>query len=416
MRAIRQAALEAVDPDRAVMRALEVQGDALWVAGRAMRPKGHVVLIALGKAAVPMTRAACRQLGGKLSAGLAAAPPHQVSELPPGIAAFPGGHPLPSEGSLAAGENLARLLGGLSPDDLAVVLISGGGSAMLELPIAGVTLEDLQALNQCLLRSGLAISQINTIRSAVSQVKAGGLARLAAPAHVVGLILSDVPGEDPASVASGPTATAQNPRRAAGAILRAADLWEMIPASVRAALEAPAAPRRRHPAPVNVVIASNRDACRAAAAAARSLGFASTRPGRLNGEARGAGARLGQRLRQLSAGACLVSGGETTVTIDADAGRGGRNQELALQAALVMEGMPQLAMMAFATDGIDGPTDAAGAIVTGLTASDIRKHGLSPEESLEAHDSYPALDAAGALLRTGATGTNVADIVVGLKY
>jgi hydroxypyruvate reductase len=301
-------------------------------------------------------------------------------------------------------------------EDIALALVSGGGSAMLELPVPGVSLKDLQAVNRLLLRSGLSIQEVNLVRSALSQIKAGGLARLAAPAQVVALVLSDVTGDDPAAVASGPTVPMADMRRRARGFLQRAGLWDSLPADVRVALVAPSPRRARMPQPITYIVASNRQATRAAAAAASVLGFQIRRMARpVVGEARLAAHRLAARLLQLPSGSGLVAGGETTVTFQT-AGRGGRNQELALQAALDLEGRPGIAWMAFATDGIDGPTDAAGAIVTGSTAAEMRRRGFDPEGALAAHDSYPALDAAGALLRTGPTGTNVADLLVGLRY
>ena len=363
-----------------------------------------------------MTRAALEQVGDRLEAGIAAGPAEALSDLPPLIETFAGGHPLPNEHSLAAGERLAGLLSGAGEDDLVLVLISGGGSAMLEHPAPGVALGDLQTVNLGLLRSGLPISEVNVVRGALSRVKIGGLARMAAPARVAALVISDVPGDDLAAVASGPTVLAPDPRRRARAILERAGVWSSMSAAVHSAVSTPRPGRRGITPPLTLLAASNRWAVRAAADAAHTLGFDVHRLDRpLRGESRLVGARLVRRLLRERAGTCLVAGGETTVTFKT-AGRGGRNQEMCLQAALLLEGEPRVAFMAFATDGIDGPTEAAGALVTGTTTVEIRRRGLDPKTSLEAHDSYTALHAAGALIRTGPTGTNVADLVVGLKY
>lgn len=363
-----------------------------------------------------MTTAALEQVGDRLEAGIAAGPAEALSHLPPLIETFAGGHPLPNERSLAAGARLAGLLEGAGEDDLVLVLISGGGSAMLEHPAPGVTLGDLQTVNQGLLRSGLPISEINVVRGALSLVKAGGLARLAAPARVAALVISDVPGDDLASVASGPTVLAPDPRPRAKAILERVGLWSSMSTAVHAALSAPWPGRRGIAPPLTQLIASNRLAVWAAAEAAHSVGFDVHRMDRpLRGEARLVGERLARRLLRERAGACLVAGGETTVTFKS-AGRGGRNQEMCLQAALVLEAEPRVAFMAFATDGSDGPTDAAGAVVTGASAGEIRLKGLDPTAALHGHDSYTVLLAAGGLIRTGATGTNVADLFVGLRY
>jgi glycerate 2-kinase len=416
LQALREAALAAADPAAAVRRCLVYRRNELRLAGRRIRVRGRLFLIAMGKAAIPMTRAALQQMGDRVEAGLAAGPSRASTDLPPRIETFAGGHPLPNEQSLAAGERLAGLLSSVGEDDVVLVLISGGGSAMLEYPFPGVTLTDLQMVNLRLLRSGLPISEVNVVRGALSRVKVGGLARMAAPARVAGLVISDVPGDELAAVASGPTVLASDPRRRARAIIERARLWSSMSDAVRSALSAPRPGRRGLRQPLTLLVASNRGAVRAAARTARTLGFDVDRMDRpLRGESRPVGGRLARRLLRDRRGTCLVAGGETTVTFKT-AGRGGRNQEMCLQAALLLEDEPRVAFMAFATDGIDGPTDAAGAVVTGATAADIRHQGLDPKTSLVAHDSFTALEAAGALIRTGPTGTNVADLVIGLKY
>jgi glycerate-2-kinase len=416
LKRIREAALEAADPAKAVHRAFRLHGDMLRVPACRLRLGGRLWVVAFGKAAVPMSRAFSEAVHDRFAGGVASAPAAGLAGVPAGIEPFSGGHPLPTEGSVEAGERVARILQSARKEDIVVALVSGGGSAMLELPVPGVSLKELQTVNQVLLRSGLDIQEVNLIRSALSQIKAGGLARLASPAQVVALVLSDVPGDDPAAVASGPTVPRAGVRRRARGLLHRAGLWDSLPAQVRAALKAPRPSPRRIPPPVTRVIVSNRQAVRAAAEAARLLGFHVRRlASPVEGEARLAASRLTSRWLRLPLGSCLAAGGETTVTFQM-AGRGGRNQEMALQVALNLEGRAGMAWMAFATDGIDGPTDAAGAIVTGSTASQIRRRGLDPEAALAAHDSYPALDAVGALVRTGPTGTNVADLIVGLRY
>lgn len=416
LKRIREAALEAADPAKAVDRAFHLHGDEIRLPGARLRLAGRLWVVAFGKAAVPMSRAFTEAVHDRFAGGVAAAPAEAVAGVPAGIEPFAGGHPLPSEGSLAAGERVARMLQSTTKEDIVLALVSGGGSAMLELPVPGVSLKDLQAVNRLLLRSGLPIHEVNLVRSALSQIKAGGLARLAAPAQVVALVLSDVPGDDPAAVASGPTVPRPDVRRRARGLLHRAGLWDSLPAGVRSALAAPTPRRAWMPQPLTRVVASNRRATRAAAEAAGLLGFQVHRVAApVEGEAQLAAHRLAARLLHRPSGCGLIAGGETTVTFQS-AGRGGRNQELALQAALDLEGQRDIAWMAFATDGLDGPTDAAGAIVTGMTAAEIRRRGIDPEAALQAHDSYPALDSAGALLRTGPTGTNVADLIVGLRY
>ena len=415
---IHQAALQAVDPSVAVAQALRLRHASLHV-GEHTLPVAHtsrIFLIALGKAAPRMAQAASERLGARLTLGLAAVP-HGTRIPPPRRVTFlPAGHPLPDRGSLAAGAAVGRLLAQTRQDDIVLVLVSGGGSAMLDLPRAGVRLADLRWLNAALLSCGAPIEQINLVRIAVSSLKGGGLTRLAAPARVIALVLSDVVGDRLSVIASGPTVLRRPNLVAARQILRRHGLWAACPASIVQALSGTAPSLARAPRPIHLLVGSNRQAVAAVEQAAKQLGFQPrVVTHRLQGEARAVGAQLAHRLRAASPGSCLILGGETTVSLHGK-GRGGRNQELALAAAIELDGMPDVAVMTLATDGIDGPTDAAGAVVTGTTVAAIRRKGLDPLRSLARNDSYFALESAGALLRLGPTGTNVGDIVVGLRF
>ena len=233
---------------------------------------------------------------------------------------------------------------------------------------------------------------------------------------IVGLLLSDVIGDDPASIASGPTVTRAVPPGAGRRTLKRFGCWDAAPEAVRISLGKPIAHKPTSPYPFNVIVARNEDMLRAAADQARAIGFPTKiLTTRMQGEAFAVGKRLGTRLASASRPVCLLAGGETTVTIRRG-GRGGRNQELALGAALALDGVPHCALIAMASDGIDGPTDAAGGWVDGQTAARARDLGLDLRHAAEAHDSYPPLDQLGALLRTGPTGSNLADIVIGLAY
>jgi hydroxypyruvate reductase len=334
----------------------------------------------------------------------------------PSLVAVAAGHPLPDRGSLVAGERARELLAHADPHDILLALVSGGGSAMFELLVEGVALEDLRALNDLLIRSGATVREINTVRKALSRVKGGGLARLASPARTIGLILSDVVGDPLSSVASGPTVLHAPRPGAARRVLEIHRLWDKTSPGIRAALEGGGRGERpRTPRPLNLLVGSSRTMVQAvlAEAAGRRL-----RPrlltGRMEGEAREVGGGFARRLLRAPPPACLVMGGETTVTVRGK-GRGGRNQELALAAALELEGVTGAAVMALATDGIDGPTDAAGAWVEGSTVSRALEVGFDPRASLRANDSYPLLHAVDALLTTGPTGTNVGDLVVGIR-
>lgn len=425
---IRQIALRTADAGAAVIRHLGL-GEGHLRAGSHVLPltdRTRITLVALGKAAPAMSRAAAEILGGRLVEGVAAVPKADPGTPPQRVAFIPAGHPLPDEGSLKAGRAVAAALAKTGRDDIVLVLVSGGGSAMLELPVPRVDLADLRALNMLLLCSGAPIQAMNIVRKALSQIKAGGLARLAAPARVVALILSDVVGDRLSAIASGPTVLYRVRPADAIEVLKGYDLWARAPDNVRRALSEAATTTPSVPRPRNLLIGSNRQVLEAVARQAADLGFV-PRPvtARMQGEAREVGRRFAARLAQLAAKrrptrraaqpTCLLMGGETTVAVRGP-GMGGRNQELALAAALALNGVERVALMAMGTDGVDGPTDAAGAQIDGRTVARARNLGLDPQKALEENDSYPLLDAVGALIRTGPTGTNLNDIAVGLVY
>jgi hydroxypyruvate reductase len=297
--------------------------------------------------------------------------------------------------------------------DLVICLISGGGSALLTRPAEGLTLDDFQYLTDALLRSGATINEMNTVRKHCSDIKGGNLARLAAPAQLATLILSDVIGDPLDVIASGPTVPDSTTVAEAREILGRYRLGEA--ASLR---ETPKPGDPIFERVQNVVVGSNRLAALAAVEEARRLGYQALLLGTyVEGEAREVAqvaAALAKGMRAdgdpLSPPACLVWGGETTVTVRGD-GKGGRNQELALAAALALDGWPGVLVMALATDGTDGPTDAAGAVVTGDTMARARGIGLDARAALDANDSYRFFDALGNLIRTGPTGTNVNDLL-----
>jgi hydroxypyruvate reductase len=391
-----------------------------------IQPTTHIFLVAVGKASPAMSFAAVEVLGNRIGMGVVTVPHSQKVVLPSNISAINAGHPLPDDGSLTAGLAVHAMLEKTKRDDVVLVLISGGGSAMFEHPVSGVNLEDLREINNLLLHSGAPIELVNTVRRALSQIKAGGLARMAAPARVVSLIMSDVVGDRLSAIASGPTVLwrrsskqlkdAMNRPLSPPDILKFYQIWDQAPESVRAALSRPSTSPPRARRPFNILVGTNRLVVEAAATRAASLGFKSkVITFRLQGEARLEGQRFGKKLLRTKGPDCLLMGGETTVTVGGS-GKGGRNQELALAAALAIESSSNTAVMAMATDGIDGPTDAAGAIVNGQTAPAARALDLDPEASLEQNDAYPLLKAVNSLLVTGPTGTNLNDLIVGLSY
>lgn len=434
------AALQAVEPGEAVRRQASRLGDRLIIAGREYdlgRFRG-VWIVGAGKAGAPMARSMAAVLGDRLAGGLVIVKEGHLGETGGSLqspSASPGseklhwveaGHPLPDERGVAGAAQIAALLANLGGDDLVICLISGGGSALMVSPAPGVALADLQALTQSLLASGASIDEINTLRKHLEQLKGGGLARLAAPAHLVTLILSDVVGDPLDVIASGPTVPDPTTFADAWAVVERYGLQDRLPAGLADHLrrgcrgELPETPKPGDPLferVQNVIIGSNLGAAQAALRQAQAEGFHTLLlTSQLQGEARQAGRFLAAILRQVDASgqplprpACLAAGGETTVTLRGD-GLGGRNQELALGAVCDLAGLDSVALVALATDGGDGPTDAAGAIVTGQTLGRARQLGLDPAHFLARNDAYRFFDPLGDLIRTGPTHTNVTDL------
>ncbi|MEM7643146.1 MAG: DUF4147 domain-containing protein [Pseudomonadota bacterium] len=382
------AGVRRADPAKAVAAALPemARPDAIW---------------ALGKAAVAMARAALDHWPG--TPCLIVTNPENAAPVA-GARMVLGGHPVPDAGSAEAGEALLGRAAALGPGQVALVLVSGGGSALAVAPVEGVSLADKAAVSRRLLGAGWDIAEMNLVRQNLSRLKGGGLARAAAPGRVEALILSDVVGDDPAAIASGPTVPPLGGPAAAMALLKRRGLWDDLPQSCRRALARPAQPV---PAAGWRLVGSNRLSVEAMAIAAPG---AVVDPVPLVGDVAVAAGRVAEaagRGRGLT-----LWGGETTVMLRGD-GRGGRNQELALRVARALRGLDRpWAFLSGGTDGRDGPTDAAGAVVDGGTLARIAAAGLDLEALLARNDSHPALAAAGDLLVTGGTGTNVADLQI----
>jgi hydroxypyruvate reductase len=426
--AVFRAAVEAADPAALVARAIALgPAGGVLVAGEEIRPPARLRVVAVGKAACRMARAAAAALPPGVCGGPGLAVTSRESEeAVAGFRVLVSGHPIPDAAGVRAAREVEAAVSGAAPGDGLLVLLSGGGSALLPAPAEGLTLEEKIAVTRLLLASGADIREINTVRKHLSRLKGGGLARRAQPAAVEALILSDVIGDDLSTIASGPTAPDPTTFADAVAILERRGVWERAPEAVRRRLERGArgeieeTPEAGDPAfarVVNRIIGSNSLSVEAALRSAVELGYGAAVATRaLTGEARVAAALLARAPLPApgSAGAAVLAGGETTVTMRGT-GRGGRNQELALAFALEAERLGRDGPWAFlsaGTDGIDGPTDAAGAIVDAGTLARGRERGLDPAAALAANDSYAFLDAAGHLLRTGATGTNVADLQV----
>ena len=383
-------------------------------------PRGKLVVIGAGKGSAQMAAAFEALWDGPLEGVVVTR--YGFGAECRRIRVLEAAHPVPDAAGAAASEALLAMVEGLGESDLVVALISGGGSALLAAPIEGLTLEDEIALNRALLTSGAPIGAMNAVRKMLSRVKGGRLARAAAPAKVVSFIVSDVPGDDPAEVASGPTVPGKSGRDEALAALRdhAIELPERLITALKRA-EAPPMPDDPAFARNEVhVIAS---AAKSLDAAAQVLGAAGFTPAILSdsieGEARDVGRVMAAMAREVRARArpftppvALLSGGETTVTLRGEAGRGGRNSEFLLAFALAIEGLEGIAAMAADTDGIDGSEDNAGAFADGQSAARMRAAGIDPAGALARNDAWGAFAAAGDLLLTGPTGTNVNDLRV----
>lgn len=422
-----RAALAAADPGPLVARRLALRGGRLCVAGTPLEVgRGRVVLIAAGKAAWAMAAAAEVVLGPRLDGGLVVAPapgPRPLRRARLLLAA----HPHPDRRGLRAALEAEALARSLGPDDLLLVLLSGGASALLPAPAPGLALEDKAAAARLLMESGADIHELNALRRHLSRLKGGGLLRAAAPARVACLALSDVVGDDPADIGSGPVSPDPTTFADVLAACRRRSLLGRLPRAVRRRLEDGAAGRLPETLRAGdpllercsyAVVGSGRASLLAAARAARALGW---RPQvlttRLQGEAREVGRVLGALLRERAesragARACLLACGETTVTVRGR-GRGGRNQELALGAAEVLDGCAAPVLLAsLGSDGRDGRSPAAGGLADARTAARARALGWVVSEALAQSDSHGLLARLGDALVTGPTGTNVADLVV----
>lgn len=430
-----RAALEAVDPAAAIKNYFESQSDL--VSQIKARP-GRLIVVGAGKAGAPMAEAAVEFFGDQIVAGKVIVKYGYISEkskienLNSKIHLVEAGHPVPDEAGLLAAQEIVSLLRNTGPEDTVICLISGGGSALLTLPAEPLTLADLQATTTALLAAGATINQVNTIRKHLSAVKGGRLVEIAAPATVYALILSDVVGDPLEVIASGPTVPDPTTFADAWAAVEQFQLQDILPPAVvlrlRAGLvgEVPDTPKpgdlifeRVH----NIIVGSNRLAAQGAVQAAQRAGFeARLLTTFLEGEAREVGKVIAALAKGLARDegpaprpACLVLGGETTVTLRGS-GRGGRNQEMALAAALALAGWSNLLVTCLGTDGSDGPTDAAGAFADGQTVGRAQAIGLAAVEYLQRNDAYNFFAALDDLILTGPTHTNVNDLTFILAW
>ena len=416
-----EAGLTAADPEKAVARTLQVEGNRVSAGGETFGPE-RIFILSAGKAAGPMARAAAELLGDRVAGGVVVTKDDH-EEGPEVLETLYASHPEPDGRGVEAAGKARELAESLGEGDLLLALISGGASALLADPAPPIALENLQQLTSDLLKSGADIEEINGIRKHVSVLKGGGLAKLVHPAPTVALLLSDVVGDEPSSIASGLTTPDPTTLEDAKETLQKYGIQP--PNSVRDHLEN----ADENPKPgdeifdtvVNVVCGGGRHASEAAAEKARELGYEPLILSTLiTGDAAASGELYAAMIREaLESGnpvtppCALVSGGEATVTVRGN-GTGGPNLEFALSLAVELDGVDGWAAFAIDTDGNDGSTEAAGGLVDGATAQKIRDGGTNPPESLADNDAYPALKAADALLFTGPTGTNVNDLRVAL--
>lgn len=427
LRSIIDAALAAVDPAAAIRRCVRLTDATISFASTAIRRDDieRVVVLGAGKAGVPMSRALEAILGEHIAAGRVVVPHGQEAKLAR-IDVLGARHPIPDAAGAAAGAAILDLLQDVDERTLVVCLISGGGSALLVCPAEGISLHDLQATNGALIACGARIVEINALRKHLSAVKGGQLARAAAPARLVTLILSDVVGDPFDAIASGPTAPDSSTFADCMAIVRRYDLDDRLPAAVLARLRAGAAgeldetPKPGDPTfdrVTNLLVANNDSAVRAAAARAEALGYRSVvLSTTMEGEARDVAdvhAAIAREIvatsRPCSPPCCLISGGETTVSLRGD-GRGGRNLEFVLAAALGIDGLAGVTVGSVGTDGIDGTSHAAGAVADGRSAARALAAGCDPVAMLDDNDSHAVFERLDDLIVTGPTETNVMDL------
>ena len=427
-----RAGIEAVDPEKLIRRSVRRESDRLHIGTETLdlAEFKRIIVIGAGKASASMAKAVEELLIDRISQGLVIVKDGHGKPLEY-IEVLEASHPIPDERGVEGTRGMLSLVKeNARADALILCLISGGGSALMPLPHERITLSAKRETTGLLLECGASIDEINTVRKHISGIKGGQLARVAAPARVVSLLLSDVIGDRLDIIASGPTVADTSTFADAKEVLKKYSILERVPESVRELIDAGvkgAVPETPKPDDgifkrvSNIIIGSNRSAVEAASAKASSLGFHATVLSTcVNGEARDVARELvATALRAqasddpVSPPGCILSGGETTVTIRGS-GKGGRNQELALSAALELSDAEDIVIASVGTDGTDGPTDAAGAIIDNTTLARAQSKGLDPADYLERNDSYHLLKLTGDLLITGPTGTNVMDLMLAL--
>lgn len=416
-------ALKAVLPETLIRETLKLEGNELVVADRRypLGSRRNLFVFGSGKASVGAAKAVTELLGDRIAGGLVVS--NYEAELDR-IRVVVGAHPVPDARSVAAADILMQGLAGLSEDDFFIYLLSGGSSALIEKPIPPLTLKDLQDMSQLLLRAGAPIIEMNVVRKHLSLLKGGRLGRMTKARGVV-LVISDVIGDDLETIGSAPLYRDRSSYADVCAILSRYNLWEKIPAAVRNLVErgrpgeGEDTPKEANPRIDHLVIGTNRKALKKAKEQAESLGMkAWILTSRLEGEARAVaktlvaiGSEILKNRKALEPPVCLLFGGETTVTVRG-MGKGGRNQELCLAALQEIGNREGLLLLSAGTDGIDGNSEAAGALADAACRKRAQELGLSIDDCLNQNDSFRFFEQTGGLIRTGPTGTNVMDIVI----
>ncbi|HUW48425.1 MAG TPA: glycerate kinase [Patescibacteria group bacterium] len=422
-----ESALKAADPRQIIESRLLLRDSVLRVDEYSfdLARFKSVYVVGGGKASGSMAEALEKVLGRRITAGFVNVL-HGETNKTSIIKLHGANHPVPDEAGVEGTRKMLDLVEAATADDLVICLISGGGSSMMPLPRGGISLSDKREITDLLLKSGATITEINTVRKHISDFKGGWLAKKAYPATVLNLILSDVMGDPLDFIASGPTVPDSTTFHDAVSVLRKYDLWARGPTSVTKVLsdgekglipETPKASDEAFKRVHNVVVGNNRLVSQAACTEFKSAGLNTLLlTSMIEGEARHVGTVLSSIAREVYVSdnpvhkpGAVVAGGETTVTVTGK-GKGGRNQEVALAAAMKLGDLDGVAVASLTTDGVDGPTDAAGAIVDGRTLAKAKRMGLSPEKFLAANDSYNFFSKISDLIFTGPTGTNVNDI------
>ena len=425
------AALEAANPRTVIRKHVKLVGSKLIIGNLTYSLKRYrrILVIGAGKASGRMGEETEKLLGPKIAQGFVIVPDYMKPWPKSRRITYVGAsHPIPTEKTVQRTAQLIRLAESAGREDLVIMLLSGGASSLMELPLSGLRLQDLRKTTDLLLKSGAKIQEINTVRKHLSRVKGGRLAEILRDTHLLTLIISDVIGDEIDAIGSGPTAPDSTTYKDARRVLEKYNIWSKVPSALRKTLER-GVKGSLHETPKkgdrvfrnvrNVIVGTNRQSCDEAVRRLKRSGYAaSILSTHFVGEAKEAGSILGSVVTDIrnsglpiAPPAAIVCGGETTVTIMGN-GKGGRNQELALAASLAIDGTKNVVVGTLATDGVDGPTDAAGAIVDGKTVLRGHKLGMSADNYLRKNDSYNFLKRTGDLVKTGSTGTNVNDVMI----